>query len=155
MEYACQVFHNNLPAYLSNEIERIQKRAMHVIFPDLSYNDALAETKLSKLERHEGCNDEYLIDYHQTERKITFIIVPRKGSSRRREAAKCVGIAKKILQTPIKPFVPADNSDLVEGHAPSPSPHADDLPINCHLKIVHKCGWDEGMVFVRNFFAFF
>ena len=49
MEYACQVFHSNLPSYLSNEIERIQRRAMHVIFPDLSYNDALAETKLSKL----------------------------------------------------------------------------------------------------------
>jgi hypothetical protein len=30
-------------------MERIQGRAMHVIFPDLSYNDALAETKLSKL----------------------------------------------------------------------------------------------------------
>ena len=49
MEYACQVFHSNLPSYLSNEIERIQRRAMHVIFPDISYNDALAETKLSKL----------------------------------------------------------------------------------------------------------
>ena len=50
MEYACQVFHSNRPSYLSNEIERIQRRAMHVIFPDLSYNDALAETKLSKLD---------------------------------------------------------------------------------------------------------
>ena len=49
MEYACQVFHSNLPSYLSNEMERIQRRAMHVIVPDLSYNDALAETKLSKL----------------------------------------------------------------------------------------------------------
>ena len=49
MEYACQVFHNNLSSYLSNEIERIQRRAMHVIFADLSYKDALAETKFSKL----------------------------------------------------------------------------------------------------------
>jgi uncharacterized Fe-S radical SAM superfamily protein PflX len=49
MEYACQVFHSNLPSYLSNEMERIQRRAMHVILPDLSYNDARAETKLSKL----------------------------------------------------------------------------------------------------------
>jgi hypothetical protein len=30
-------------------MERIQRRAMHVIFSDLNYNDALAETKLSKL----------------------------------------------------------------------------------------------------------
>ena len=49
MEYACQVFHSNLPSYLSNEIERIQRRAMHVIFPDLRYNEMLAGTKLSKL----------------------------------------------------------------------------------------------------------
>jgi hypothetical protein len=49
MEYACQVFHSNLSSYLSNEIKRIQRRAMHVIFSDLSYNDALPETKLSKL----------------------------------------------------------------------------------------------------------
>ena len=76
------------------------------------------------------------------------------GSSRRREAAKRVGIAKKILQTPIKLFVPADNSDLVEGHAPSPSPHPDDLPINYHLKTSTQMQWDEGVIFVRNFFAF-
>jgi hypothetical protein len=30
-------------------MERIQRRAIHVILPDLSYNDALAETKRSKL----------------------------------------------------------------------------------------------------------
>jgi hypothetical protein len=61
---------------------------------------------------------------------------------------------KNILQTPIKPFVPTDNSDLVEGHAPSPSPHPDDLPINYHLKTSPQMQWDEGVIFVRNFFAF-
>jgi hypothetical protein len=40
-----QVFHSNMPSYLSNEIERIQRRAMHVIFPDLSY------TVLMRLQR--------------------------------------------------------------------------------------------------------
>jgi hypothetical protein len=30
-------------------------------------------------EECQGCNDEDLIEYYQTERKITFIIVPGKG----------------------------------------------------------------------------
>ena len=32
-EYACPVFHNALPAYLSAELEQLQKRAMRIIFP--------------------------------------------------------------------------------------------------------------------------
>ena len=31
-EYVCQVFHCNLPLYLSDEIERIQRRALRIIF---------------------------------------------------------------------------------------------------------------------------
>ena len=33
-EYACQVFHNGLPKYLSDELEKIQRRALKIIFPD-------------------------------------------------------------------------------------------------------------------------
>jgi len=32
--YACQTFHSSLPQYLSDDIERIQKRALRIIFPD-------------------------------------------------------------------------------------------------------------------------
>ena len=34
-EYACQVFHNGLPEYLSDELEKIQRRALRIIFSDL------------------------------------------------------------------------------------------------------------------------
>ena len=40
-EYACQVFHNSLPQYLSYEIEKLQKRAFRIIFPDLHYQEVL------------------------------------------------------------------------------------------------------------------
>ena len=40
-EYACQVFHNALPKYLSEDLERLQKRALWIIFPGLSYKEAL------------------------------------------------------------------------------------------------------------------
>ena len=38
-EYACQVFHNGLPEYLSEELEKIQRRALRIIFPDLGYQE--------------------------------------------------------------------------------------------------------------------
>lgn len=49
LEYASPVFHHSLPRYLSDDIERIQQRALKIIHPDLSYNDALAKSGLSNL----------------------------------------------------------------------------------------------------------
>ena len=54
LEYSCQVFHTSLPQYLSDEVERIQKRALTIIFPDLNYKEATAKAKLGTLfERRE------------------------------------------------------------------------------------------------------
>ena len=41
LEYACPVWHTNLPTYLSDSIELIQKRAMKSIYPGQSYADVL------------------------------------------------------------------------------------------------------------------
>ena len=49
LEYACQVFHSSLPYYLSEELERIQKRALRIIFPYASYNSALKEADVPSL----------------------------------------------------------------------------------------------------------
>ena len=49
LEYACQVFHCNLLLYLSEEIERIQRRALCIIFPDCSYSEGLAKAGLTTL----------------------------------------------------------------------------------------------------------
>ena len=35
LEYACQAFHTNLPAYLSDQIERVQKRVLRILFPEV------------------------------------------------------------------------------------------------------------------------
>ena len=48
-EYACPVFHNALPAYLSAELEQLQKRAMRIISPFTSYRDALQQARLETL----------------------------------------------------------------------------------------------------------
>ena len=50
-EYACPVFHNALPAYLSAELEQLQKRVMRIIFPFVPYSDALHQANLETLSR--------------------------------------------------------------------------------------------------------
>ena len=48
-EYTCPVFRDSLPVYLSNEPERVQKRAMRIIFPFCSYNGSLVQLNVIKL----------------------------------------------------------------------------------------------------------
>ena len=49
LEYACPVWHTNMPKYLSDSIELIQNRALKSIFPGMSYNDILNDTGLRTL----------------------------------------------------------------------------------------------------------
>ena len=44
VEYCCPVWHNAFPIKLSDSIERVQKRALRIIFPALHYQEALATT---------------------------------------------------------------------------------------------------------------
>ena len=50
LEYACQLFHSALLQYLVKDIECIQKRAMRIIYPAITYNDALINAGISTLE---------------------------------------------------------------------------------------------------------
>ena len=57
MEYHCVVWHHALPSYLSQELERIQKRALKIIVPAFSYSEALQFLNLRTLDerRSEIC----------------------------------------------------------------------------------------------------
>ena len=58
LEYASPVFHNGLTNYLSQDLERIQKRALRIILPWVSYEDALQSTGLRRLShRRDGLSD--------------------------------------------------------------------------------------------------
>ena len=48
LEYAAQVW-QDIPAYLSDAIESIQRRALRIIFPNSSYQQVLELTNLSTL----------------------------------------------------------------------------------------------------------
>jgi hypothetical protein len=49
IEYACPVYHDGLPTYLSRDLENIQRRAMRIIYPTESYEDALLLSGLTSL----------------------------------------------------------------------------------------------------------
>ena len=52
-DYAVQVFYSSLPLYLINDLEQVQKRALSIIYPCVSYNEALVQGGLSRLADHD------------------------------------------------------------------------------------------------------
>ena len=57
LEYACQVWHTSLSGAHSDMLESVQRRALHIIYPDLSYAKALSQSGLSLLSnrREDSC----------------------------------------------------------------------------------------------------
>ena len=49
LEYAAQIFHHSLPKYLADELERVQKRSLAIIFRGKPYNECLQESGLTTL----------------------------------------------------------------------------------------------------------
>ena len=83
IEYACPVFHNALPAYLSAELEQLQKRAMRIIYPFTPYSDALACANLEKLsERREATTTKFFdIISHDGDHKLHHKLPPSNNCS--------------------------------------------------------------------------
>ena len=50
LEYACAVWHHGLSNKLSKDIERVQKRCLKIIYPELSYSEALEKSGLVRLD---------------------------------------------------------------------------------------------------------
>ena len=76
LTYACQVYHNALPEYLSLSLERIQKRAKCIIYGyDLSYKEALAKSGLSNLyqRRSELCQTFFNTIFINSADKLSYL----------------------------------------------------------------------------------
>ena len=78
LEYACQVFHSGLTQYLSDEIEQIQKRAMSIVYPELSYKNALIVANLPTLvsRREMLCSKLFSSIVNDSQHKHTDILLP-------------------------------------------------------------------------------
>ena len=80
-EYACPVFHDGLPVYLSNELEGVQKRAMRIIFTLCSYNEALVESRLTKLsDRRQELVDKLFKNFLQNEQNKLHELLPARNT---------------------------------------------------------------------------
>ena len=55
LEYASQGFHFILPVYLSDQIERVQKRVLRIMHPEVSCREELEDAKIFKGPRAAGC----------------------------------------------------------------------------------------------------
>ena len=78
LEYACQVFHCNLPLYLSDETERIQRRALSIIFPTCSYSEGLVEAGLPSLyDRRSQLCKELFSNIEQGDHKLSHLLPAR------------------------------------------------------------------------------
>ena len=73
LEYACPVWHTNLPQYLSDSIEVIQKRALKCIFPGLGYAEILRRVNLDTLNVRRDSICQKKLDYPNTYARILFV----------------------------------------------------------------------------------
>ena len=71
LEYACPVWHTNLPKYLSDNIEMIQKRALKSIFQGEHYKDVLNDIGMCTLkDRRDFLCEKYFRDVAQSSHKL-------------------------------------------------------------------------------------
>ena len=80
LEYGVQVW-QDIPEFLLNKLELIQKRALHIIYPCRSYLDALNITNLTSLkERRTQLCCKYIRKMSQNDHSIHFLI-PKTSTS--------------------------------------------------------------------------
>ena len=80
LEYGVQVW-QDIPEFLSNKLESIQKRTLHIIYPCYSYLDALNTINLGSLkERRAQLCCKYIRKMSQNDHPINFLI-PKTATS--------------------------------------------------------------------------
>jgi len=82
LEYACPVWHPVLTSKLSKDIERVQKRCLRIIFPQLSYSEALDKSGLNRLDtRREEITKQIFRQIKSPTHPLHYLITPPKVSS--------------------------------------------------------------------------
>ena len=75
LEYACPVWHTNLPKYLTENIEMIQKRALESIFPNKGYDDILYDLGMCTLhERRNVICEQYFKNMQANSHKLHHLL---------------------------------------------------------------------------------
>ena len=84
LEYGCQVWNYGVSQYLSDDVERVQRQALRIIYPDLSYRKALEVTSLPSLSqrRDELCRS-YFIKMTDPTHKLHYLLPDKRSNSLR------------------------------------------------------------------------
>ena len=82
LEYFCPVWHNAVSVKLSDSIERVQKRALRIIFPALHYQEALATTGCVSLHtrRMELCS-KLFTKIKEPESRLRHLVPPTRSQA--------------------------------------------------------------------------
>ena len=79
LEYACEAWHPGLCDYLTSDIERIQKRAMYIIYPEKTYDDALKDSNLKHLaQRRDEMCEQFFKKMQQPDHKLNHLVPESK-----------------------------------------------------------------------------
>jgi len=77
MEYACQVWHNGLTMHQSVQLEAVQRAALRIAYPDLSYQQALTRTGLDTLQvRRETLCRSYFLNIINPSHRLHCLLPP-------------------------------------------------------------------------------
>jgi hypothetical protein len=80
---ASPVYHNALPQYLSDVLERLQKRVLRILHPDLSYIQALEISGITSLRKRREVESELLFQQvvQKENYKLHNLLQPRNNSN--------------------------------------------------------------------------
>ena len=75
VEYACPVWHTSLTKEQSSQLESVQRRALQVVYPDLSYRRALQAAELQTLhQRREDMSRAYFQEMMKPSHKLNYLL---------------------------------------------------------------------------------
>ena len=82
MEYACPVFHDSLSIYLSEELEKLQRRDFRIIYPTLLYREVLVEADVVSLfDRRQDLTSKFLNNIVNDESHKLYELLPCRNFS--------------------------------------------------------------------------
>ena len=92
-EYACQVFHNSLPKYLSDDLERLQNRALRIILPEYTYAAALESTGLAMMhDRRQTLTERLFSDIVSNKDHALHSLLPKVNCARPLRSNRCFNV---------------------------------------------------------------
>ena len=107
LEYCAPVFHHALPSYLSEDLERIQKRALNVISPGHSYCDTLARLGLKTLRSRRQSLCLKIFQSILSDKRFSNLVPPRHKVSHNLRHSRTFSLPRFRTDRYQRSFIPA------------------------------------------------